>query len=171
MTSNEFFEAIWWGYPKDLCHNKKGSKFTAQKAAEKIKPQEYQRIIDNMKALIRYDNNDPKPDRWPHVSTWLNQGYYDREIDSGEQRQRIELSTCSVKNCDNEVHGPRFSRCTDHYLTKETDRWYQRRLEAGIELGLLPKQGESRSEWVQRCRQLGRPGLQRLKSGKLPHPS
>ena len=112
-----FFKKLWFEYPSDLCHNKKGSKVAAKNAAKKLKPEEYEGILFSLSELIRFDRKDPKPDRWPHVSTWLNQAYYDRDIDIQEQRAKIELALCSVEGCENDVHGPAYDKCCDHLAT------------------------------------------------------
>lgn len=114
-----FFKKLWFEYPSDLCHNKKGSKVAAKNAAKKLKPKEYEGILFSLSELIRFDRKDPKPDRWPHVSTWLNQAYYDRDMDIQEQRARIELSVCCVDGCENQVHGLRFNHCSDHLVNEK----------------------------------------------------
>ena len=86
----DWFTEVWFIYPSDLSHNKKGAKPPALKAAQKIYKSgginELNRIKENIQALIRYDRKEltsgGRPDRWPHFSTFLNQGYYDREIHS-----------------------------------------------------------------------------------------
>lgn len=98
-----WFEKFWWGYGGQkgrLAHGKKGSKFKAKQAAQAILkkggPQELERILDNMNALIKFDTQEldkgGQPDRWPHASTFLNQGYFDREIDRGEAEEKRQRS-------------------------------------------------------------------------------
>jgi hypothetical protein len=119
MELDDFFEKLWFEYPADLCHGKKGSKVAAKNAAKKLKADEYEGILRSMKELIRFDRKDPKPDRWPHVSTWINQAYYDRDIDVQEQRAKIELAQCTEEGCENEVHGSRFNKCTNHLVNEK----------------------------------------------------
>jgi len=122
MEYDEFFKDFWFKYPKDLCHGKKGTKFNAQKACRKLKPEQYKEILMNMDALIRYDRKDMKPDRWPHASTFINQGYYDREIGSvAEMQERQSLGICSVEGCNQEVHGPSFKTCGFHIPNETGD--------------------------------------------------
>lgn len=98
----QWFTSFWWLYPNDLCDKKKGSKFKAKQAAEKLYKkggiEELVRIKLNTEALIRYDNKEyqrnGRPDRWPHASSYLNQGYYDREIESVSEKHVPISSTC-----------------------------------------------------------------------------
>ena len=70
MEFNQFFAEFWLRYPNDLCQKKKGAKFAAQKAAEKLKPEQYQYVLNCMDALIKHDRQDNEAYRWPHASTW-----------------------------------------------------------------------------------------------------
>ena len=133
MTFDEFFGKLWFGYPKNLCHDKKGTKFNAQKACKKLPESEYERILMSMEALIKYDMKDAKPDRWPHLSTWINQGYYDREIGSTtEQRERQQLSICQTEGCSLEVHGPKYKHCSQHIPCQHDDLLRQAWTRTGI---------------------------------------
>ena len=134
MKYDEFFGKLWFGYPKNLCHDKKGTKFNAQKACKKLPESEYEKILMNMEALIKYDMKDPKPDRWPHVSSWINQGYYDREIGSTtEQRERVAGKNCSIEGCNDEVHGSMFTECAFHIGNKD-ERLKQAWTRTGIDI-------------------------------------
>ena len=134
MKFDEFFGKLWFGYPKNLCHDKKGTKFNAQKACKKLPESEYEKILMNMEALIKYDMKDPKPDRWPHVSSWINQGYYDREIGSTtEQRERVAGKNCSHDGCNAEVHGSAFSVCSSHIPCQHDNRLREAWTRTGID--------------------------------------
>ena len=145
------FNEFWLSYPKDLCHNKKGSKFNAQKAWKKLKPEEQEQVVFDMKALIRYDRQDKDAYRWPMCSTFLNQRYWQREIEStAELRERQKFDLCQ---CGLEVHGPRFTECTD-CLLKRVDPWKKRRIQTLKDMGLYVD-GESVSEVIGRCKVRG----------------
>ena len=76
------FIEFWETYPNELAHKKKGIKQKAFEAWEKLK--DHDEILRKTRELIRYDRHclslGEKPDRWPHASSYLNGGYYDREI-------------------------------------------------------------------------------------------
>ena len=149
LTKDEFFKKLWFSYPRDLCHDKKGSKVAAQNAAKKIKD-DYERILMNLDALIKHDRKDPKPDRWPHVSTWLNQAYYDREINERDIQAKIELSECTEEGCTNQVHGMRFDKCTDHLAS---EKHYEDLRQAWTRTGIDRKSPTLRDDCRQYCRE------------------
>ena len=106
----EWFNKFWLTYPNDLCHKKKGSRMAALKALKKKKPDQslLTHIWNNTMALIKYDhrclNAGEKVDRWPHASTYLNQEYYDREIETVQAMQeRKAKEKCS---CGSEAMVP-----------------------------------------------------------------
>jgi len=153
MNLDEFFNRLWFSYPEDLCHGKKGAKVPAKNACKKLKPEQYQTILDNVDALKRYDRKDQRPDRWPHVSTFINQAYYDRDIGSTvELKERQRLAGCQWNDCQLEVHGSRYIYCTDHQY-ESTDPWKPFRKQAIKDMGLLPCKGESLKDWGQRCKE------------------
>lgn len=117
QTVEEMFDALWFGYPTDLCRNKRGGKKPALTAFKKINPdsKEFYRMMENMKAQVRADRKSPDAYRWPFVSTYLNQARYDDVIASESERvQKQDLKTCSVDDCNNDVHGQMFSKCAFH---------------------------------------------------------
>lgn len=153
MELEEFVDKLWLTYPSDLCHKKKGTKVNAMKAAKKLKPEQYDKILLDIEALKKYDRKEPKPDRWPHVSTFLNSGYYGREIGSTtEQRERVAQKECQWDNCSFPVHGSQFKYCTDHQY-ESTDPFKPRRKKVMVKLGLVPEKGETRKQWADKCRQ------------------
>lgn len=150
MDFNQFFADLWLKYPKDLCHNKKGAKIAATNAAKKIKPDQYQYILNCMDELTRYDRKDREPDRWPHLSTWLNQGYYDRDVVAYEERQQVqELPQCQIEGCISRVHGPNYSTCSKHI----PHQWQDQLRQAYREAGLQRSTDESVNDWLERLKQ------------------
>jgi hypothetical protein len=148
---SDFFDKLWFGYPNDLCHGKKGSKFRAQKMCEKLDPDQFKKILMNMEALIRFDRGDSKPDRWPHVSTFINQGYYDREIPSvAEQKLKIEAEKCQ---CGQDVIGPKYDTCEVCFYRKN-DQWMNRRVAALKKMDIL-QEGMSYQQVIDRCKDVG----------------
>ncbi len=156
----EWFDRVWFKYPKDLSHNKKGAKPPALKASEKIYKaqgiEELNRIERNIEALINYDRKELKaggrPDRWPHFSTFLNQGYYDREIEShAELQEKIERQHCQ---CGKEsVISGKCSRCYTKSIGDKSQMpisIHKEQLDS-LNLGRLP--GETTAEWGKRCRE------------------
>ena len=116
-----FYDKFWAYYPSDLCHGKKGSKPGGKAAAKrKVKSQEEaDRIMLNTEAWAKYSRHELKTndytDRWPHVSKYFNQEYYDMDIPSytqAETAQEAIVKTCI--HCTNPVHGPSYDVCTSH---------------------------------------------------------
>lgn len=154
----EWFDRIWLKYPNDLCHKKKGARKPAQDAARKIHKAggmpELERIERNLDALVRYDRRDhgkgEKVDRWPHLSTWLNQGYYDREIEAQPNTPRPR------KNCGCGEPSTVGNKCPRCYVRALGDKGQQPLsiLSARLkQIGLARLDGESDSAWGRRCRE------------------
>ena len=142
----ERFNKLWSIYDNQLAHGKKGSKFPAQKAFDKYTEDEQDRIIEDTKALMRYFKTQTKPDRIPHLSTWLNQQYFDQEIPSQTEKQPAEVNYC---HCGEQTIGPRFRVCHRHYETKEQRQKLTSVLNS---LGLyIP--GQSLQELSKNCRE------------------
>ena len=109
------FNRLWMIYDNTLAHGKKGSKFTALKSFEKYSEDEQDRIIFDTQALMRHFKQQVKPDRLPHLSTWLNQRYFEQEIPSATEKREVqELEECSVPDCHAPIHGSSFSVCSFH---------------------------------------------------------
>ena len=142
----ERFNKLWSIYDNQLAHGKKGSKFPAQKAFDKYSEDEQDRIIEDTKALMRYFKTQTKPDRIPHLSTWLNQQYFDQEIPSQTEKQPAEVNYC---HCGEPTVGPRYKVCAKH-LESSAERLKMTQILK--ELGLLT-QGQSLSELANRCRE------------------
>ena len=152
-----WFDENWFLYPSDLSHNKKGAKPPALKAAEKIYKTsgiaELNRITENIKALIRHDKKELKaggrPDRWPHFSTFLNQGYYDREIPSYSEKT-IEKRLC---NCGGpSVIGDKCVKCYEG----DKPQWKIEMYERLKKMGLQKLPDESKHDYAMRCRDYAR---------------
>lgn len=155
---DDWFDRIWFKYPNDLSHKKKGARKTAQAAAEKIFKaggiEELKRIERNMDALIKHDRKEQsaggKPDRWPYVSSFLNQGYYDREINAEvEQKQRIEVK-CACGEVA--VVGDKCPRCYEKAVGDSSSMPLSVLSDRLRLLGLWRNQVESDKDWGRRCR-------------------
>ena len=149
----DWFNEVWFIYPSDLSHNKKGAKPPALKAAQKIYKsggiQELNRIKGNIQALIRYDRKElssgGRPDRWPHFSTFLNQGYYDREIGSYTEIKNVER----ICNCGEKAQvGYLCLKC----LNKDAG-WKKMHYENLKSMGLGKYKNESMGDYALRCRE------------------
>lgn len=152
---SDWFEIFWRTYPSDLSHGKKGSKGMALKAMLKTKPDEEERtrILANLKAQIRAAKQDPKPDRWKHATTYINNRLWEDEIESMvELKERTQPKKCQWNDCKMCVHGSNYQYCTDH-LYESTDPWKPYRKQAIQQLGLMPEQGESVKQWGVRCKE------------------
>lgn len=151
-----WFEIFWQTYPADLSRKKKGSKQQALKSIEKINPDSNLRdtIITNLRELIRHDRLEEKAqgkvDRWPFVSTWLNQERWNmlEDITSYTSlNEKIAARKCRCGNeinivnmcwsCHDEKHPP------DYSLNKKAMR----------KNDLTKKPEESRPEYNEKCRQ------------------
>ena len=142
----ERFNKLWFIFDNALAHGKKGSKFTALKAFEKYSEEEQDRIIFDTQALMRYFKTQPKPDRLPHLSTWLNQRYFEQEIPSiAENKKEIILDSCCVEGCDDEVHGSAYKYCAKHIPCQHDDRLRESWRKTGI--------NSKDSDYIEQCRQ------------------
>ncbi len=143
---SESFNKFWHTYPTDLAQGKPGSKFKAYQAWEKYTDEEQERIQFDTEALIRYDRQDSKPDRWPHASTYLNQRYFERPIGSVTEKRVTALDKC---HCGEEVIGPKFDVCAKH-LESHAERL--KMMSILKEIGCA-KPGQSLQELSQSCRE------------------
>lgn len=58
----------------------------------------------------------------PHLSSWYNAGRWDDDISHdnlGAESPASELKQCSEVGCENEVHGSRFDKCTNHLVNEK----------------------------------------------------
>lgn len=124
-----------------------------------------QRSIEAQTAAWREQSRKEKVIGIPTLSVWYNQGRWEDDISHNNlDRPKTILGECQREGCSKDVHGKNYDYCTFH-VAEKGDRWKERRAQAGLELGLMPREGESKSDWVTRCREMGKPKLQRLKSG------
>ena len=123
MNIEEQFERLWVSYPADLCKGKRGGRQPAYKAFKKINPdeKEFNRIMANMKAMVKADRQDKDSYRWPFVSSYLNQARYDDFILPAQERSTEELTICCTENCNEKVHGRSFKYCSEHVPNAHSD--------------------------------------------------
>lgn len=153
----EWFNKFWLTYPNDLSHKKKGSKVAAFKALKKKKPDVklLTHIWNNTMALIKYDhrclNAGEKVDRWPHASTYLNQDYYDREIETVQAMEaRKEKEKCKC-GAEAEVRFKGRLICVKCYRRESgADRQTYEHLKS-IGMGIKP--GESKHDYCMRMKE------------------
>ena len=122
---NEWYKVLYQVYPNDLSHGKKGNEIPIKNAMrKKITSQaKFDEIKLSIQALTRYDRMDKEPDRWPLISTFLNQEYYNRQIGStAELKEKQCLKTCSVDGCNHDVHGEKYIVCSMHIPCQHDER-------------------------------------------------
>ena len=157
--SNEFTQ-FWSIYPNDLAMGKPGSKHKASLAWEKIKPEDQKEVMLATRELIKHDRSDIKPDRWPHASTYLNQQYYTRPIESKTEKAVKSSVACGICGADADI--PKVRRCVECYA-REVDRWAEKRKQICLEIIPIAS-GESKLDY---CLRVKDKLLADLKSGKL----
>ncbi len=155
-------DGLWFMYPNDLCESQKGSKQKSLTAALKLKPneEERKRILGNLSALIKHDRllkqKGKFVSRWPMVSTFINQAYYDREMGS-HMEVSVKTGELQVEQCQECGH-PAFNRqlCCRCYTKKYSDEG-----PTGVNVlrdfarthGYARKAGESISDYIKRCKE------------------
>ena len=157
MTIDEMFNAFWFAYPTDLSRNKRGGKQNALKAFKKINPDqaEFYRMMENMKAQIRHDRKDADADRWPFVSSYLNQARYDDVIESEvDRKERVDLKTCCIEDCRNDVHGSKYQYCADHIPNAHSDLLTAAWKQTGIKYGS--------NDFINECRVACKSGMKAI---------
>lgn len=153
---DRWFEHVWKEYPLDLSMRRKGTRQVAYKAALKIKPDTklQSRILGSMREMARMCREEKrihgKTDRWPYLSTWLNQSRWEMLADM----DKPEAKKAAVKDCDCGKPAVVVDLCNDCYddLCPEVKARKRMLWERLKELGLEIKDGESREEWRERCR-------------------
>jgi hypothetical protein len=154
MNLDDWFSEFWQCYPADLSHKKKGSKSAAMKALKKLNPDEKQldHIMISMRELMRHCRNElkltGKTDRWPFVSTWINQERWTmlEDVSSSELKNRVARKECK---CGKEAKWK--DLCWDCYEEANPDPWRELRVKKLHELGLVHG-GESKGDVIQSCR-------------------
>ncbi len=120
---------FWFLYPNDFTEGKKGSKPKAESALWKLKPDddELERIWQNTLSKKKSDEKIKAKGgfvaRWPMVSTYFNQAYFDADIPSDEE---VEANIARyVCECGNEA-GPKYKGkdvCAECYVQKYDTFW------------------------------------------------
>lgn len=154
----KWFEILWSDYPLDLAQNKKGSKQQALKAARKLNPnpKEQTRILGAMREMARICRLERKQlgktDRWPFLSTWLNQERFEMLSDMERPHQIMERAAALKCECGNDV--AILDKCNTCYDRDNPDpNGYRDMMRAKMrEIGLTLQPGETRHEYNQRCR-------------------
>ena len=163
MEFEEFTRRLWTEYPRDLCHNRPGTKPLMERAAKKIKKSEYNQILLDIDALKRYDRKDINPDRWPAISVFLNQQRWTRLVDSVmEVQKKAEKKPRAVCQCGQFVDIVPTGECAECYATRN-DRWLHKRKDALMNLCLYSP-GQSRREVIENCKA---EMLTKVKSGEV----
>lgn len=168
MNLAEFTTRLWTEYPRDLCHNRPGTKPNLEKAAKKIKVIEYKQILLDMDALKRYDRQEVKPDRWPHASRFLNGRYWERIVESVMHRK--EKKAPEKCKCGNPVDIGPTGECVECYA-KRTDQ-NQHKRKSVLESINLYSPGQSRSEVIANCKEMMSPSVksgEAFKSREIPY--
>lgn len=159
MTEQEltdWSDKFWNLYPSDLSHKKKGVRKKAHDAIKKLKFTQAQLDVVWVKTLqlMKYDRKclqmGDRVDRWPHCSSYINQGYFDREIESTlAMETRIEGKKCA---CGKEAfNAGKFGWvCGACYNLKTgVDRMHYENLK---KVGLGAKPGESKHDYCMRMK-------------------
>ena len=157
MEIEEMFNSFWLTYPSDLCSKRRGGKQNALKAFKKINPdqKEFYRMMENMKAQVRADRKTPDAYRWPFVSSYLNQGRYDDAIESmSDIKERVDLKTCCIENCKQDVHGPAYQYCSGHIPNAHSDLLSIAWKATGLKYGS--------PDFVNECRNLCKQGMNKI---------
>jgi len=157
QTVEEMFNSFWLTYPSDLCSKRRGGKQNALKAFKKINPdqKEFYRMMENMKAQVRADRKTPDAYRWPFVSSYLNQGRYDDAIESmSDIKERVDLKTCCIEGCNNDVLGQSYQYCPDHIPNAHSDllsiAWKATNIKYGSE------------NFIDQCRNMCKSGMKEI---------
>lgn len=97
MTDTDaWFEELWQTYPSDLAHKRKGRREAALRAVNKLKPNEDLRskILVSLRELMRHYRNELKmtgrTDRWPYLSTWINQKGWTEVLEKSASELKAE---------------------------------------------------------------------------------
>ena len=152
-----WYKVLYRDYPNDLCHGKKGNEIPIKSAMrKKINSQgKFDEIIRNIKALIKYDRLDNKPDRWPLISTFLNQEYYNRNIGStAELKEKQEVNKCCIADCKNDVVGESYPYCYDHVPNAHSDLLAKAWKTTGLKYGS--------PDFVNECRAMCKSGMKSI---------
>ena len=159
MTLEEWFDTKLWPYYRSLSHlhdDRPGIKKKAWERVEKMNltEEDMTHIYDKTLALAKYDmkrrQSNKEVDRWPHLSTYLNQGYFDREIDrysdlARQDREKEDKESCQ---CGLPVTHP-MGNCYICYsrLSEKHDPLRTEKIEVWKRHGLAQKTGETNNDY------------------------
>jgi hypothetical protein len=158
----DWLKKFWFLYPNDLTEGKKGSKPKAISALWKLKPDndELERIWQNTLAKKKSDEKIKAKGgfvaRWPMISTYFNQAYFDADIPTDEEVEaNIARYVCEC----GQPAGPKWKGkrvCVECYVGKCDDIWKKDLYQMAVTLdgGILIKPNESKQEYNTRMRDL-----------------
>ena len=170
---DEWYERFWRDiYPSDLCHKKRGDKTKGKNAAAKkvTCESDAKRIELNTSEWIKYSkaekNKAGYTDRWPMVSTFFNQSFYDREIPSYDElesnfKEKQTMEICNIPECENEVHGNKFKQCSHH--TTANGKFKNEMINNLKKMGEMKLKDESMPDYIERCKKAARIGIKKMK--------
>lgn len=151
MTLEEMLNKLWWAYDSDLCHNKRGGRAVALRALSKRignppDEQKFNLILEGTKAHVRYAKTQKEPDRFPFISTWLNQFRDQDQVPSMDfqAKEKVQLSECVIDGCRNDVHGLHFDYCSAHIPSQHDELLRQAWIRTGI--------SKRDPDYLQQCR-------------------
>jgi hypothetical protein len=161
------FNVFWITYPADLC-NRKGSRQDAEKKWDKIDATTQEQIIINMRELMRVDRKVKKSGAgkpewvWPMATTWLNQARW-QDIENIKQSADMpeHKSKCSCGDpaqITNKCWACYESTSPQH---KAHMNFMYSQL---VKRGLGKNAGESKEDWIKRCREYSIPRLAKLRA-------
>ena len=148
----DLFDQFWSAYPNDLC-NRKASKKKAKESWDKLDPEIQQRVVTNIREMIRADRAAKKANefvpRWPMVATWLNQERWEDIVDI---RQRTDKPESYAKECKCGSPAEHINQCWSCY-DKDSAIYKQKIADLKgvfIKNGLL--HSETKAERADRCK-------------------
>ena len=136
MDIEKAFTDFWFKYPTDLCQGKRGGKEPAFRAFKKVikTEQDFSELISNTEAKAKHDRQDYKPDRWPFVSTFLNQRRDQDCIPSTlNVKASADLPICYNNGCENEVLGANYKYCAAHLPCQHDEQLRQAWKNTGLD--------------------------------------
>lgn len=163
FDAEAFFLSTVWPYWRALKwhHGIPGSRGACLKSWMRAAKTEEaaRRIFAAIEAQSRYAADREKHrqpvDRWPHLTTWLNQARYEDEIGSHSAlREARPQGKCEHDGCSEDSHGP-FRLCAYHYSMSYGSLAQQLR-EKYKALGCARRPGEDRAVWLDRLRETSR---------------
>jgi len=154
-----FMDKFWPNYPATFCGRGKGSRAISCKLMTAINPDEaeQERIINNLKAQIRAHKQKPEQMRsfWKIGETYVRNQLWNDEIESAmEIKERVDLKTCCIDGCDNDVLGQSYQYCPDHIPNAHSDLLSIAWKATGLKYGS--------PDFVNECRDMCRTGMNKI---------